>query len=334
MKKINDFANAALEAIGKKIEGESKPIPVTSLRELSERLGGGLYGGTVIGLVGQPGAGKTQLALQIALDAAAAGAPVIFFGLEISEQELIARLIGVCTGYPWSDIYQGKISPVQFEKCKRALKEKIENLDFYFEDNGNRPLPYTLLLGIATKIRRQYKDEPKGSRPIVLFIDYLQLLAGATPREDVRERVGKAAYAVRKIANDLNMCVIALSSTARANYGALNEEKQKLGEGNPARFMAAGKESGDIEFAVDSLLVLARDWKQAVKGISRVWVAAAKIRAGEPCWVALQFTDGSRFEVEDFTLENSVGDGARKPQKKQSRDSTDKGISPEDEELL
>jgi replicative DNA helicase len=334
MKNIHSFAKAALEAIGKKISGESKPIPVKSLPELSNKLGGGLYGSTVIGLVGQPGAGKTQLALQMALDAAAAGAPIIFFGLEISEQELIARLISLLTGIAWSDIFQGKISVAQFERCKRALGEKIENLDFFFEDGGNKPLQYTLLLSMAANIRRQYKDEPKGSRPIVVFVDYLQLLAGG-PREDVRERVSKAAYVLRKIANDLNACVVALSSTARANYGILSDEKQKLGDGNPARFMGAGKESGDIEFAVDTLLVLAREWKNAVEGISRVWMAAPKIRAGEPCWIPLQFTDGSRFEVEDMTLENSDGDQvAEKPNKGRSRGNHVKEVSPEDEALM
>jgi hypothetical protein len=73
----------------------------------------------------------------------------------------------------------------------------------------------------------------------------------------------------------------------------------------------------------------------AVEGISRVWIAAAKIRAGEPCWIPLQFTDGSRFEVEDMTLENLDGDQvAEKPKKKQLRGGSDKEVSPEDEELL
>jgi hypothetical protein len=109
------------------------------------------------------------------------------------------------------------------------------------------------------------------------------------------------------VAKDYGAAVLLVSSTARENYGPLDRAEAPLGkkapepfgQGNPGRFIGLGKESGEIEFAADSLLVLGKDAEEAVAGSTSVALAVAKIRARNPDaprdgWVRLRF-DGTCF---------------------------------------
>jgi hypothetical protein len=109
----------------------------------------------------------------------------------------------------------------------------------------------------------------------------------------------------------MNAAVVFLSSTARANYGALSgsdvgEKARKasqppLGKGDPSRLVGAAKESGDIESTADNVLVLASEpWPDEIRPAdgTHVWLAVAKGRVrsrnSRGGWVELRF-DGSCF---------------------------------------
>ena len=73
--------------------------------------------------------------------------------------------------------------------------------------------------------------------------------------------------------------------------------KEKLGEGSAARFIGLGNESGEIEYAADTLLVLTQEpWEDNTppRGGTVCHLALAKIRADVPSWVELRF-DGRAF---------------------------------------
>ena len=84
--------------------GRRGPVP---WREAEDDLGGGLWPGFWI-LVGGTGTGKTQLALSLALGAALEGCPVAYIGLELGDVDLVARLLGLLSGFSWSGLYLGK----------------------------------------------------------------------------------------------------------------------------------------------------------------------------------------------------------------------------------
>jgi hypothetical protein len=98
--------------------------------------------------------------------------------------------------------------------------------------------------------------------------------------------------------------VIALSSTARRPPGdkVLSVEVDKDGEYVRAMLhdlVGMGKESGDVEYSADSVMVLCReawpDGEPPPKGGRHVHLAVAKLRAGQPSWCVLAF-DGTRFK--------------------------------------
>jgi hypothetical protein len=137
---------------------------------------------------------------------------------------------------------------------------------------------------------------------MLIVVDFLQLVASPPGvREDLRERIGRAAYAGRAVARDLDAAVLMVSSTARENYGTMGGEAEgrgpKLGEGNPSRLVGTGKESGEIEYSADGALVLTTEpWKtnKPPEDGTRCWLALAKGRAVIPTWIPMLF-DGNRF---------------------------------------
>jgi hypothetical protein len=87
--------------------------------------------------------------------------------------------------------------------------------------------------------------------------------------------------------------VLVLSSTARANYAELVNKP----DGDPADLVGLGKESGEIEYAADGVLVLARHADREEKPRTRVLVVA-KNRHGPLGRVELQWT-GTAFHEGD-----------------------------------
>jgi hypothetical protein len=150
-------------------------------------------------------------------------------------------------------------------------------------------------------------------------LDFLQLVDGtAADDRELRVRMKNAVAEGRSIAMDPNMraAMVFVSSTARANYGALSgseapgsgekrtqtRKPTPLGQGDPGRLVGTGKESGDLEYTADTVLVLASEpWGEGGRPAdgTHVWLAVAKTRAKArnakgSGWVELRF-DGSCF---------------------------------------
>ena len=127
-------------------------------------------------------------------------------------------------------------------------------------------------------------------RPGLVVLDYLQLCANSAG-EDPRVAVGRVAYAARALARDLGTVVLVLSSTARANYQALTWTDDR----DPRDLVGFGKESGEIEYAADGVLVLAHAPNPTSTARTLV---VAKHRLGPTGAAPLRWT-GTRFTPPD-----------------------------------
>ncbi|MDF1660127.1 MAG: DnaB-like helicase C-terminal domain-containing protein [Planctomycetota bacterium] len=284
---------------------------------INESLSGGLWPGMYV-LVGNTGTGKSQWALQTALFAAQNDTPILYIGLELDELSIVARLLGLLSEQRWSYLAHG-YDRSNIEKVVSRFGPELEKLPIHTEFAPPYGWNYNRLERKAKLMREKYplkKDSEgqviRGSRPFMIIIDYLQIVA-APPnvREDLRTRVQKTAYAARAIARELDAIVLLLSSTARENYSVLggseSKKGQALGEGNPARLVGLGKESGEIEYGADGVFVLSREpWKDKTppQGGTVNHLAIAKNRSGPPSWCRLRF-NFDRFEEEstqDFNI--------------------------------
>ncbi len=309
-KRFGDVAEGALARFERRARGEEKPIPLPFER-LARVYGGGLWPGLHV-FVGGTGKGKTQFALQLALHAADSGTPALYIGLELGELDWVARLLGARAKRPWSKIFLGDFDPAEMSNL-RLYADGLERLPLYLIEGPPQGWPYVHIRTAAEELRVLH---PKSEGPALLVLDFLQIIGTSEDREELRERIGRAAYLCRAIARDLDFAVLVLSSTARDNYAALSGGGDKgkavairaTGTGsdrrgvvsNPDALIGLGKESGEIEYAADSVLVpvfMPSVGDDAAE--SKVALVVPKVRAGRPGWVNFSF-NGYRFAEHDW----------------------------------
>lgn len=298
--RIGNLLPAALGELERRGRGESMPIELRDWPRMATALGGGLWPGCHV-LTGGTGSGKSQLALQLALQAAQDGIPTRYVALELDALGLVARLLcmmaGDGAGVWWSSLYTGRndrgdlLKGHKLGELHRAYGAELAALPLYLStDQGAHGWSYDAIGPTVEQLRAAHPEA--AARPVLLVVDFLQLLASpdGAPGEDVRERIGKAAYQARNAAREQNAAILLLSSTARNNYEATAPDLTPDGVPgvSAAGLVGMGKESGEIEYAADSALVLCR----APGDPDAVWLAVAKLRAGRAKWLRLVERNG------------------------------------------
>jgi hypothetical protein len=311
---VGAFAYDALDLMVNRANGKARPI-ATPWRGLNDAIGGGFWPGLHV-LTGTTGAGKTQWALQVVLGAADAGVPVLYVGLELGHADLVARLLSLrlsdlasrsperAAKVPrWSDLYLGT----------EAARSTLLSLSASPVFHGLAALPIHLeiakarggwfaqmLVDRVEGLRALYPESSRGGRPVLVVLDYLQIVSQdphADRAQDLRSRIGDAAYVGRMVAREFDAAVLMLSSVSRENAKPLGEQADPpLGEGDPGRLVGLAKESGDVEYACDSVLALGKRCYDDQAGHAEMALAVAKLRAGGTSWVPLYFNGGRFWE--------------------------------------
>jgi hypothetical protein len=285
---------------------------------LAPQFGGGLWPGLHI-LVAGTGAGKSAWSLQLAVCAAKAGCPVLYIALELDENQLTQRAIAnEMRRFMWSRLATGKASEEELRDA-RAASANLVGLPLHIDTGTPQGWPASELRTMAEGMRALYPEENgPGSRPFLVVLDFLQIVGPehGNHREELRERIGRAAYAARDIAKTLGAAVLVISSAARDKYGLLAGAGKEAGfvsevdltqpKGKrvtkrhilrPDILVGLGKESGEIEYAADSVTVAVKWPVDPLFGKSVIF-ATAKGRATGAGWTELRFT-GSMFEEPD-----------------------------------
>jgi len=289
--------------------------------KLRDKFNGGLFPGLHI-LVGATGSGKTQLALQLALAAALdeIPVPVLFLALEADDgfADLVARLADM-SGHKeavggWSGIYKGKADPDRLARVRQAAVAKLAEAPIY-------PQKLPPLLATPDAIRsaiKAWREAMDPDRPALVVLDYIQRVRGKAG--DPRNVVGELSSVLRSVATTENAAILALSSTARANYSQLlvdtGGKKQRPRDGKPAprvwapgkyhpsELVGLGKEAGEIEYDADSVLTIVKSYRSTDEGEEenvKHWLAVAKQRAGKTGWVEMHFNGHKWQEMKAST---------------------------------
>jgi len=297
----------ALARMSRRARGDERPVPLP-WSNVAAALGGGLWGGTLVTLVGDTGSGKTQWALQAAMHAAESAVPVCYVAPDSGIDQMVARIVALKTRRKWSDLYVGRTGHEVIDNVRAEHAHAMKDLPFHLVGGtGGRSAPRTREL--AEWMRKKDPETHPGERPFLLVLDFVQLLGGAREKEDLGEMMGRAAYEARQVARELDAAVLLVSTTSRETrpgaedtIGIHRDRRQpsSLGRGNPARLVRGGKETGDVERESDTVLVLAQEpWRsrRPAGRWTRVWCAVAKNRSGARAWCALRF-NGTCFDVD------------------------------------
>lgn len=218
-----DALTAADEALLSGREFAQPPYP-TGFAPLDACLGGGIRAGDLVLVGGAQGLGKTTFALQIARNVVAAGGHAVYACYEHGERELLERLIGMEAGL------LGGAEAMPLDRIRRRLRERASppaNLstrlasDPFCSEAVGRIRGYgdrlTLLRasGAKTGVSELRELVSLSAAPPLLVVDYLQKIAvpGDTETED--ERVTKIVEALKDLALDLGIALLAIVAADR-----------------------------------------------------------------------------------------------------------------------
>lgn len=167
----------------------------------------GFREGQLIIIGARPAVGKTSFALNLALNAAAAGYTVGFFSLEMSGKEIAQRLICAYAMISISDFRMGRISPEQWANINEAT-QTLSKLDILIDDT-----PGTTVTEIRAKSRRMLHNKEKA----IIILDYLQLVSPPPGRrsESRTVEVSEMSRGLKIMAKELKIPLIALSQLSR-----------------------------------------------------------------------------------------------------------------------
>ncbi len=240
---------------------EQKEAISTGLHILDDALGGGFLPGRLVILLGAPGSGKTTLANQIAETIANHGRPVVYVTGEDTPMQLLAKTMARVANLDYTICWRGyRNRKAEIDHALSLVYERTsaERL-MYVHDTGGLDLEQ-----IRDHARKHFARFPEGEKsggPGLLVIDYLQRFARSMRSAsglELRELVGKLTEDLRSLGRELGCTVLALSSQNRANgYAGFGKEG-----GQP---IASAKESGDVEYACDVMLALAKESEKVAK---------------------------------------------------------------------
>ncbi len=271
----NDVAYELCKEFEALARGERPRVVWTGLDEVDSSLGG-LHQGHLVILGARPSVGKTALVGQIALLAATAGEPVLFFSLEMPRREVLLRLAVARAELNAQEIRM-QIEPRQLADLTQALGE-LSRLPLYWVDDGRMT---------AQRITQMARAQAMRTGLGLIVVDYLQLVRAPEGFKDGRERVvAEAVQELKSLAKELNVPVLALAQINREAMGKEDERPR----------MHHLRESGAIEAAADDIMLLWRDLSQ--KGDpTRAELIIDKNRHGPTNTIHLRFVPcATRFE--------------------------------------
>jgi replicative DNA helicase len=245
-----DMAESAYQRDGK-LAGLS-----TSLIDLDQKLGG-LHPSDLLIVAGRPSMGKTALATNIAFNIARSyravtdpdathgrrtvdGGRVLFMSLEMSKAQLALRIVSDAAEVSNDRIRKGQITAPEMRRLKEA-QTALRQIPLHIDETGGLHIAK-----LCARARRQHRREGLD----LIVIDYLQLITTDASKGGNRvQEVSQITGALKALAKELNVPIIALSQLSRAVEQ--REDKRPM--------LSDLRESGSIEQDADCVMFVYRE---------------------------------------------------------------------------
>ncbi|MDH4223002.1 MAG: replicative DNA helicase [candidate division Zixibacteria bacterium] len=284
---LGDILPHTFESIDKIREGHITGIP-TGFKDL-DSLTAGLQPADLVVVAGRPSMGKTSFSLSVAEHIAIEEKiPVAIFSLEMAKNQLANRMLCSRARISSHRMRTGRLSDHEWANLSIAAGP-LSEAKIFLDDS-----PGIGILEMRAKARRLKARENIG----VIILDYLQLMQGQRGVENRQQEISLISRALKGLAKDLSVPVLALSQLSR-------EVERRGGERRP--HLADLRESGAIEQDADMVMFVYRPEmyeintidiygkKENSEGIAEIIVS--KHRNGPTGSVFLSFIkDYARFE--------------------------------------
>jgi replicative DNA helicase len=206
-----------------------------------DRLTSGFQPGNLIIVAARPSMGKSALALCMAANIAVRDSvPVGLFTLEMSKAEVTQRLMCSEAKVESQRLRNGKLAPDDWPRLTKAC-DKLAKAPIYVDDTGS-----INMMEVRSKSRRLKSRHPDLG---LIIVDYLQLMSSATSAENRVQEVSQISRALKILARDLEVPIIALSQLSRAVEQRTDKRP----------ILSDLRESGSIEQDADVVAFIYRD---------------------------------------------------------------------------
>ena len=252
---------------------ERKVKPLNLGFDKLDNLLGGLEGGDMIVIGARPAVGKSALVTQITSNLARQGKRIGFYNLEMQNKQVYERFVASESGISLTRLRRATHflgdEKERFDKANEVL-EKADNISIVSEGG---------------KSVNEIRSESRNMDYDIIIIDYLQLLkADTTYRGNRTAEVGEISRAIKNLAMELNIPIIALSQLNRASMGRDDKEPT----------MSELREAGNIEQDASVIMLL---WNIDENDRTRKGCKIEKNRQGECGKIVMKFNgDTMRFE--------------------------------------
>ncbi|UDM18902.1 replicative DNA helicase [Vogesella sp. XCS3] len=248
----------------------------------------GFQPGDLIIVAGRPSMGKTAFSMNIAENVCIeAGLPVAVFSMEMSEEQLMTRMLSSVGRIDAEVLKTGRLQDDDWQKLTYATA-RLSDAPLFIDES-----PALTVLDLKARARRLARQH--GGRLGLIVVDYLQLMSGDSDSGQNRNEVlGTISRGLKSLAKELKCPVVALSQLSR------NVESRP----NKRPIMSDIRESGAIEQDADIIIFMYRDEyynpDSDQKGVAEA--IFGKYRNGATGTVRLAFVGNhSRFENYAFS---------------------------------
>ena len=237
-------------------KGRIEGVP-TGYRELDDLLTG-MHGGEFILVAARPSMGKTAFGMNVIGNAAIrAGKKAAIFSLEMPAEQLAMRMMCTEARVNMQNVRRGVLETDEWMRLCEAMAT-IGEANIFIDSTSGISVPE-----MRSKARRLQMEHGLD----VIFVDYLQLMSGAGQFGSRQEEVSSISRALKTLAQELNVPLIAASQISRAPTGRSNHRPML----NDIR------DSGAIEQDADVVMFVHReeyyDKETELKNIAEIIIA-------------------------------------------------------------
>lgn len=273
-----------------------------------DKLTSGWQNSDLIIIAARPAMGKTAFVLSMAKNmAVSSNIPVAIFSLEMSNLQLVNRLIQNTCEIEGEKIKSGQLSPMEWDQLMSRVKH-LYGAPLFIDDTASLSI-----FELRTKARRLVREHDVK----FIIIDYLQLMNASGMKFGSREQeVSMISRSLKQLAKELNIPIVALSQLNRSveSRGADSKDGKR-----PQ--LSDLRESGAIEQDADIVCFIHRPEYYLRSGVDAAGndirglaeFIVAKHRSGRVDDVKMRFKSKyARFENwDDNTEMTSVTVGSR-----------------------
>ena len=261
---IRELLTESMEALDRLAAHESDVTGVpTGFRDVDARLSG-LQPQNLILVAARPAMGKSSFVMNIAHHVGLREQiPVVIFSLEMSQIEIVQRLICSEARVDTKALRSGKLTEVEWQRVSQAVG-RLDAAKLFIDDT-----PSMSMMEIRAKCQRLKRNGELG----LVIVDYIQLMQSTRRTENRVQEVSEISRSLKILAKELDVPVLAVSQLSR---------QPEQGGGDRRPHLAHLRESGALEQDADVVMFIYRDevYNQDTPAKGEAEIIVAKHRNG------------------------------------------------------